>query len=218
MVNERDLPWAEAKPATALNAAERIGVMFEEYRALYGLLSFRLAAVDQHLPLVAGALMAVVSSIDALPPHPQIAALLAVPVAIAWWMRMTVAHARSKEDVLRRIDEIERLVNQLAGEELLAFQSRHPNRRSVVGGRTGISAVSSVFALSLAGLLGCLAAVMQRPALPPHLIAAYIAYIGLAVVDLVHVVNRLRRYGYAKAPPPPAAVSRVLRPSEDAFR
>lgn len=213
MVNEGNLPWAEAKTATALNAADRIGVMFEEYRALYGLLSFRLAAVDQQLPVVAGALMAVVSSIDALPANPQLAVLLAVPVTICWWMRTTVAHARSKEDVLRRIDEIERLVNQLAGEELLAFQSRHPNRRRAVGGRTGVSAVSSVFALSLAGLLGCLAAVIQRATVPPHLMAAYLAYIGLGAADLVHVLIRLRHYGYAKAPPPPPTVSRVLKPA-----
>lgn len=211
-------PDAEIDGMSVLSAAERIGVLAEEYRVLYGLLSFRLAAVDQRVPWVAGALMAVVSSVGALPPETQLAALLAIPVAISWWVRMTVAHARSKEDVLRRIDEIERHVNQLAGEELLAFQSRHPNRRSVVGGRTGMSAVSSVLALSAAGMLGCLAAVILRTDGPLYLLAGYVVYVGLAGVDILHVVFRLRRYGYAKGPPPAAPVSRILPPATDAFR
>lgn len=184
---------------------------------MYGLLAFRLAAVDQRVPLVAGALMAVISSVGALPAASQWAVLLAVPIAISWLMRMTAAHARSKEDVLRRLDEIERHVNQLAAEELLAFQSRHPNRRKAVSGRTGMGSVSSVLALCFAGLLGCMAVAANRPAPPPMFLVAYLGYIAVGVLDLVHVVLRLRRYRYAKASPAAAPVSRVLS-GLDVFR
>lgn len=200
-----------------LTANERIQVLVEEYRAMYGLLAFRLAAVDQRVPLVAGALMAVISGVGALPAASQCAVLLAVPIAISWLMRMTAAHARSKEDVLRRLDEIERHVNQLAAEELLAFQSRHPNRRKAVSGRTGMGAVSSVLALCFAGLLGCLAVVASRPATPPGFLFAYLGYVAVGVLDLVHVLLRVRRYRYAKAPPEAAPVCRMLA-GRDAFR
>ncbi|MBK8916288.1 MAG: hypothetical protein IPM64_17120 [Phycisphaerales bacterium] len=190
---------------------DRINVLVEEYRALYGLLSFRLAAVDQRVPLVAGALMAVVSSVASLPAESQPAVLLAIPVANSWLLRMTVVHARAKEDVLRRIDEIERHVNQLAAEELLTFQSRHPNRQAAVSGRTGMGAVSSVLAMCFAGLLACLAFVVNRPATPSAFLLAYLGYTAVGMLDLVHVVLRLRGYRYAKGPPAAAPVSRILK-------
>lgn len=205
-------------PPSPLTTNERIQILVEEYRVLYGLLSFRLAVVDQRVPLVAGALAAVMGSLAALPTSSQYVVLLAMPIAISWLLRMTVAHARSKEDVLRRVDEIERQVNQLAGEELLAFQSRHPNRRHTVSGRTGMGAVSSVLALSLAGLLGCLALLPQRPATPPEFLAVYVSYMVVSALDLLHVVLRLRRYRYAKAPPPSGPLFRAFGTGADTFR
>lgn len=195
-----------------LDARDLIRVLIEEYRALYGLLSFRLAAVDQRLPLVGGALMAVLGSASTLPSTAQFGVLLAMPMALAWLLRLTVFHARSKEDVLRRIDEIERHVNQIAGEELLAFQSRHPSRARTISGRTGMGTVSSVLSFCLMGLLGCLALmVSQRPG-DPRLLAGYAAYICIAAVDFVHVVLRLRLYRYTKAPAEGALIVRALRP------
>lgn len=194
-----------------LDARDLIRVLIEEYRALYGLLSFRLAAVDQRLPLVGGALMAVLGTVGSLPSAAQFSVLLAMPMALAWLLRLTVIHARSKEDVLRRIDEIERHVNQIAGEELLAFQSRHPSRARTISGRTGMGTVSSVLSFCLAGLLGCLALmVSQRPG-DTRLLAGYAAYICIAAGDLVHVVLRLRRYRYAKAPADGVLIVRTWR-------
>jgi hypothetical protein len=208
MNNRFEPPFAYLLPPLA--AVDRVRLLMEEYRAMYGLLSLRLAVVDQRVPLAAGALMVVLSSLTALPPGSQLVVLLAAPVAMSWLLRMTVTHAQSKEDVLRRIDEIERQANQLAGEELLTFQSRHPNRRESVSGRTGTGAVSSVLALCLAGLLGCVAIVLHRPLTPPQFLLLYVAYIAVSVLDLLSVVLRLRGYRYNKAPPFPCPVSRIL--------
>lgn len=205
-------PVLELEPER-LAARDLIRVLIEEYRALYGLLSFRLAAVDQRLPLVGGALMAVLGTVSSLPIAAQFGVLLAMPMALAWLLRLTVYHARSKEDVLRRIDEIERHVNQIAGEELLAFQSRHPSRGRTISGRTGMGTVSSVLWFCLAGLLGCLALIVGQQPSDPRVLAGYAAYICLAAVDLVHVVLRLRRYRYAKAPAEGELIVRALRPS-----
>lgn len=167
---------------------------------MYGLLAFRLAAVDQRLPLIGGALLAVVGSLDSLPDAGRRGVLFVTPLALAWLLRLTVYHARSKEDVLRRIDEIERHVNQIAGEELLLFQSRHPSRARTTAGRSGMGTVLSVLWFCAAGLLGCLALIANQRNSEPHVLVGYAAYVSIVAVDLVHVVIRLRRYRYAKAP------------------
>lgn len=193
-----NLPRTRREPQP-LGNRDRVHVLIEEYRALYGLLSFRLAAVDQRLPIVGGALTAVLGSVSALPDDSQLGVLLAMPVALAWLLRMTVYHARSKEDVLRRIDEVERQVNQIAGEELLAFQSRHPSRQRTISGRTGMGTVSSVLSFCLAGLLGCVALMVSQQPADARLLAGYVAYVAVAALDFLHLVLRLRRYRYAKA-------------------
>lgn len=196
-----------------LDARDLIRVLVEEYRAMYGLLSFRLAAVDQRLPLVGGALLGVLGTVSSLPSAAQSGVLLAMPMALAWLLRMTVFHARSKEDVLRRIDEIERHVNQIAGEELLAFQSRHPSRARTISGRTGMGTVWSVLWFCLVGLLGCLALVVSQRPTDPRVLTGYAVYICIAAVDFVHVVFRLRRYRYTKAPAEKSLIVRAWRTS-----
>ncbi len=200
-------PFARAN----LAPRERIDLLLEEYRAMYGLLSFRLGVVDQRVPLTAGALMAALGAVPALPAESQLTVLLLIPIGMSWLMRLTIAHARSKEDVLRRIDEIERQVNLLAGEELLAFQSRHPNRSATISsGRTGAGAVSSVLALSLAGLLGCLAQAVHHRMLPDAAMLAYVGYLVITMFGLLHAAVRLRRYRYVKSPPDHPPVGWVL--------
>src|SRR5437667_5396464 len=88
----------------ALSERERILVLVEEYKALYGLLAFRLGAVDRGLPVAGGALGAILGGFTTMPPDMQVVVLLTVPVALIWLLRTTVSHARAKEDVLRRID------------------------------------------------------------------------------------------------------------------
>lgn len=167
---------------------------------MYSLLSFRLGVVDQRVPLTAGALMAAFGAVSSLPATSQVTLLLVIPVGIVWLMRLTATHNRSKEDVLRRIDEIERQINVLAGEELLTFQSRHPNRvEAVSGGRTGAGAAWSVLSLCVAGLLGCLALAIQGPFIHGAALALYLVYLFITFSDLVHVAIRLRRYRYEKS-------------------
>lgn len=124
-----------------------------------------------------------------------------VPVALLWLLLSTVQHARSKEDHLRRIDEIERLVNRLAGEELLVFQSRHPNKRRTTAGRSSFGTVLSVLSICWMMLAACCFLVSSPPRLLQlGAILAYYLYIaGLAGV-MIHAVNRLRRYRYRRPP------------------
>src|SRR5689334_13420498 len=102
--------------------------LFEEYRALYSLVTFRMGALDRRLPVTAGSLTAVLSGLDVVSPDSQLILLVAVPLALVWFVRATVNHARSFEDVLRRIEQIERTINSLVGRPVLRFQSRHPSR------------------------------------------------------------------------------------------
>ena len=99
------------------------------------------------------------------------------------------------------IDEIERLVNRLAGEELLVFQSRHPNKRRPAAGRSGFGTVLSV--LSTCGMM--LATCCFLVSAPPRLlqlggILAYYLYIAGFAGVMIHVVIRLRRYRYRRPP------------------
>ena len=46
--------FAKLQPSNRLSDETRLRVLLEEYRALHGLLGFRLAAMDRHLPLAGG--------------------------------------------------------------------------------------------------------------------------------------------------------------------
>jgi membrane protein implicated in regulation of membrane protease activity len=194
-----DVSSIQPKPAP-LADTERVRVLLEEFRALYGLLSFRLAAVERSLPVAGGTLAAILSGSPTLPIEVRRVVLLAMPAALLWLLRTTCAHARSKEDVLRRIDEIERQVNQLAGEELLVFQSRHPNRRRVVAGRSGGTTVLGALGFSLTGVTAC--AWMGLPLWPGQVEQYVYAGFVVAIATFLTVsVWRLLRYAYRKAEP-----------------
>jgi len=127
----------QRKRQEPLDRREQIEILLEEYRSLNSLLLFRLAAMDRRLPVSVGIIAAAIASMVAVPVDSQTALLFVIPPALFWLVRSTVQHARAKEDHLRRIAEIERTINSIAGEELLIFQSRHPNRSRVASGRTG---------------------------------------------------------------------------------
>lgn len=135
-----------------LSDSQKIDILLVEYGVLYSLLQWRLTASDRRL-FVAGALIVgVLSAMHAL--NAAAARLLLWGLPVLLWVILTAAvgHARSKEDLLRRIDEIEQRVNRLAGIQLLAFQSRRPT--STVGGRTGTQAVNGTLALCISVVLG----------------------------------------------------------------
>ncbi len=193
-------PRSTGGPRGTLSDRDRVQVLIEEYRALYGLLSFRLAAVDRRLPVAGGTLGAVLGSFSALPAETGLGVLLAMPAALAALLRTTVVHNRSKEDVLRRIDEIERQVNQIAGEELLAFQSRHPNRQRVVGGRSGRGTVLAVLGFCLSGVAACGYLFTRVPAVCLSVTILYHLYLTAIVLDMLVAVWQLSRYAYRKPP------------------
>ncbi|MCC6357363.1 MAG: hypothetical protein IT450_01355 [Phycisphaerales bacterium] len=196
--------------ASPLSAAERVRVLLDEHRALYGLLSFRLAAVERSLPVAGGMLAAILSGSASLPSETQRAVLLAMPAALLWLVRTTCAQARSKEDVVRRIAEVETAVNWIAGEELLAFQSRHPNRGLRVSGRSGGTTVFGVLSFCLTAVTAC--AWLALPLWPNWMMqAAYGVYVVSAATDAIASVWRLGRYAYRKAPPRAASVFIGLR-------
>lgn len=183
----------------------RIQILLEEYRMLYSLLTFRLATMERRIPAIGAVLAAILGSAPAMPRETQFALLAALPIALVWLFLTTVQHARSKEDHIRRIDEIERLVNQLAGQELLVFQSRHPNRARLAGGRTGQVSVLCILVVCMVLLLACSHSMRALGALPNgndlNLYELYLS--GLALVMLVAAM-RLSRYRY-KRPPQRAA-------------
>lgn len=141
---------------------------------------------------------------DVFAVHPLVQQVEPIPAAFAWLLTTTVAHARAKEDHLRRIDEIERSVNQLAREELLVFQSRHPNRRKAAG-RSGQGTILALLTACEAMLWGC-ACLFQSLGRPESVEVAYLGYIACIATYLFAPVLSLRRYAYRKPPPASAPV------------
>ncbi len=186
-----------------------IDLLMEEYKVLYGLVTFRMTSLDRRVPIATAALASFLGSIAAVPPASQTIFLAGLPLAQVWLVRTTINHARSFEDVLRRIDEIERRVNELTGEEVLVFQSRHPSNGKAIGGRTGLETVWTVFTTALLMLGACvyLAAISSDT---PNLIENYAAGCGAIALYLTFLLLRLGRYRYVKAH---AAARQAPRPS-----
>jgi len=190
----------------------RIQILLEEYRALYTLLTFRLTAMDRRLPAIGDTLAGILGSTTAMPNQTRLAFLLGLPIALLWLFLSTVQHARSKEDHVRRIDEIERLVNRLAGEELLVFQSRHPNKARHRGGRTGFGSVFAVLTVCLIMLGFC----WYSARIPSALLAGgdvfgYLAYLAAAAAIMLVAIARLSGYRYRRPPPESGTIFQAHR-------
>jgi len=138
---------------TPLTEVQQIDILLQEYGVLYALLQWRLTAADRRLFVSGGLLAGILTAIHSLDARTAQLLLWGLPVLLWVIFSAMLGHARSKEDLLRRIDEIERRVNLLAHAELLAFQSRRPDTGRAVGGRTGATAISGTLALYIALLL-----------------------------------------------------------------
>lgn len=175
---------------------QSIQIILEEYRALYGLLQYRLASIERRVPAAGIALAATLGGILLLPPAAQIVILVGLPITLYWFVWTTVTHAQSFEDLVRRIEEIEKAVNDLTGEQLLLFQSSHPSRRRS-GGRTGARSVAAVTVGCGAVLVACIFLATEILDELPYRYA-YTFY-ALGVLGLiVAAAVRLRRYRYTK--------------------
>ncbi len=134
---------------------DKIDVLLAEHRVLYRLIYFRMTSLERRVPIAGTMLAAFLGSIHVLPTNTQVILLLGFPVVLLVFLRTTINHARSFEDVLRRLDEIEQHVNRIAEEDLLIFQSRHPSKKHTVGGRTGAESVLAIFLIALVILAAC---------------------------------------------------------------
>jgi hypothetical protein len=153
--------------------------LLEEYRALYDLAVFRMTALDRRVPVTAGAFGVAIASLGNLPADSQLMVFFATPLLLIWLMRTTVNHARSLEDVLRRIELIEQSANRVIGKKLLGFQSLHPSRGRHVGGRTGHESVRAVLA-SIYLLIGAAFYQFHASMLLPK--SGEVIYVSLLVV------------------------------------
>lgn len=176
----------------------RVDILMEEYRVLYTLITLRLTSLDRRVPLAGASLAAFLGSVTVLPRDAQLVFLFGLPVALVWFLRATVNHARSAEDLLRRIEEIEREINRLCGEELLAFQSRHPSRGRQVGGRTATESVKAVFCSCALVLAACMYLAWTTSGESIGHLQAYAGYVAGVAIYLVGCVLTLGRYRYRK--------------------
>lgn len=195
---EKPQPPAES-PSSMVSVETKIDILMEEYRALYSLLTFRLTAMDRRLPTIGGVMAAILSATTAMPPLTQAGFLLGLPSALVWFVAAAAQHLRSKEDHVRRIDEIERQVNRLAGQELLVFQSCHPNNRRFPGGRTGLMALFTVVSATLAMLTACAGVTLMGPsAVFGAYQAGYLAYLACCTVAVLTCAIRVAGYSYRR--------------------
>lgn len=172
----------------------KLTALLEEYRSMYALALFRLAALDRRVPVAGATLAACIGSVTALPPATREAVLVGVPVAVLWLLRVTVNHARSFEDALRRIESVERRVNALLNADVLGFQSRHPSRKRAVGGRTGQESIRIVLMAAFFMLAGC--AYLFAANHSGHALRLYAAYVSILAAYMALFADRLLRYRY----------------------
>lgn len=172
----------------------QLRAVLEEYRCLYGLALFRLEALDRRVPVAGATLAAFIGSVTALPLPSRELVLIGVPVATVWLLRVTINHARSFEDAIRRIEAVERRTNALVGADVLGFQSQHPSRRRSIGGRTGRETVDAVLVAGLLMIAGCAYLFAAD-----HSVGAaqlFVAYATLVSIRLVWLAGELTRYRY----------------------
>lgn len=185
-------------PVETLTQSERIGILLEEYRVLYSLVSFRMGSLDRRVPIAWAGVATFLVSFSAADLPSRLALLVTLPPATLWFFGTTATHTKSFEDVIRRIDEIERLVNRLAGETLLAFQSQHPSQGVRVGGRTGTGTARAVCATCLS-LLGIACYLVASTAALSCFLPYYAAYAGAAALELGRGLYMLGRYRYRRS-------------------
>ena len=191
-----DIRNPEPMLGTDANRPDKTAVLIEEYRAVYALVLYRLGALDQRTPIVAAVITGALASVASLPPHLQMALLVGLPASVLWFVRTTTNHARSLEDALRRIEQIEGEVNDQMHEKLLQFQSSHPSRGQEVGGRTGRESVETVLVTALLLLAGAAFIAWNIENIGTLVFNAYVTYLVVIAGLILNNYQSLRRYRY----------------------
>lgn len=177
-----------------------VNILLAEYRELYGLVVFRMTSLERRAPIAGAALAGFLASVGVMPSETRLIFLLGLPVALVWFLRTTTNHARSFEDLLRRIQEIERELNECAGKTLVAFQSQHPSRGRSVGGRTGGETTHAVLVTCLIMLLACGYLFTATAGIPDMQVYLYASYLTATAVYLIYHRAQLRYYRYQRQP------------------
>lgn len=177
------------------NIGTCVEILLAEYRALNGLLNFRMQALDRRTPVVTGLLAVLLGTLKAMEPPIARALLGGIPIGLFALTMTTVNHARSQEDLLRRIEEIERRLNRTVRLELIGFQSSHPSRHRKVGGRTGTVTVQTIVLISVVTLVMS-AYVFGTLCADRFAQTTYNAYSALSAIAIVTVAARLQHYKY----------------------
>lgn len=186
----------DVEPKEANGRELVLAALLEEYRALNGLIVFRMTALDRRVPIAGTTLAAFVGGVTALPPDLELFVLLAVPLALYWLVRGASNHARSFEDVLRRVEEIESAVNGLVEREAMNFQSTHPSARHEIGGRTGRESIGAVLSLTLLLLAAC-GFQFYLTGRGYESVLLYVGYVALIGAASTLVCVRLKEYEYS---------------------
>ena len=188
------------KKRTQLPADAPLESLHQEYQALYGLVGLRIGLLERRSPVIGASLTAVLAGLTGIEGDARLFLLFAIPAALIWFARTTISHARSLEDLYRRIESLENAINDLHGSDTIGFQSSHPSRRSS-GGRTSRELVLAVLSWSLLLLVGC-GALSGLEGAPRLLFIAYLLTVGiyLLVVTRAQLRYRYRSEGSRSGP------------------
>lgn len=194
----------QTPPVPLAARAEVVSTLLEEYRQLYMLVLYRLQVLDQRIPLAAAALTATLGGVVVVPASLQIALLVGIPISVVLLFQSTLNHARSLEDVLTRISQIESAVNERLGFTALVFQSTHPGRNEI-GGRTARETADAVLLAALLLIAWCAVLSIQLIA---DYSTWYAAWCVITAVALLHGRHQLNRYHYSDERPLAASADR----------
>lgn len=181
-----------------MDVKDKLTVLLSAHQTFYELYQIRLNAVEKRLPIGAIIVSALFGSLTVVSKDIQVLYLCGIPIALIYLTKTTITHLESFEDLLRRIEEIEKKINNIVGEKLLMFQSEHPSRGWTVAGRFGRDSINSVSILSIMVLVACVY-ILYR--MNYHLIWQVLYYFYVSLVGLLIVIKRicLKKYKYIHA-------------------
>lgn len=157
-----------------------------------------MGSLDRRVPVAGASLLALVGGIPALPPETSPILFAAIPASFVWLVRTTINHARSFEDLIRRIETLETMLNEVAGQQLIGFQSTHPSRGKSVGGRTGAETVAAVVFAAMIALAACAYLLFEPTRAFDPLPVVGLIYVTTVAMYVILLVCDWRRYRYQR--------------------